>query len=299
MTRWARAAGVAVLCVAALSGCAHVVATSDGGSGSGGGFHLAQIDSGRPSKVHSIRVDHVSTPPGSSSEWTVSSVDPRSRRLRLHYLDGACTSADRVAVDETATTVVIGITTSKTFDGTCIAVGLPRTAAIMLRQPLGGRALMEQATGVNDGLTKVSDPTTLPAPICSTGYGTGADVPVGMLDAASRISPTTVSKVFVCRTWWPKGSAHTESRTITGRSEVAALTKAIDTGTEAVRAGAPDARCSTKDSSASWYSITLEGPGVRVEVRTDAIFCDTITNGAASGTMRPALVHELDALFAS
>lgn len=291
-----RAVGVAVLCVAALAGCSHTVVASDGG----GGFHLAQIDGRRPTQTRSIRVDHVSTPPGSSFEWTVASVDPASRQLQLHYLDGACTSADRVAVDETATTVVIGITASKTFQGNCIAVGIPRTAAITLRKPLGGRALMEQTTGVNDGLTKVADPTTLPSPICSTGYGTGADVPVGMLDAVSRIAPTTtVSKVFVCRTWWPKGSAHTESKTITDHSKVASLTRAIDAGTKAVRAGAPDSRCSTKESSASWYSITLEGPGVRVEVRTDAIFCDTITNGAASGTMTPALVRTLDALFVS
>ena len=298
MTRWARAsgAGVVALCVLLLAGCARAA----GGppvSGSAAGYHLAQIGGGPSTADRALRVQRVSTPPGNRYEWTVASVDPSSRQVQVFYTDGACTSADRLDLEETSKTVVIGITASKAFQGSCIAVGIPRTTTVALKKPLGGRALMEGSTGVNDGLSKVSNPAALPAPVCSTGYGTGDDVPVGMPDAASRIAPSAATKVFVCRTWWPKGSAHTESTTVTTRSRIAALTTAIDSGTRHLDRDAPGTQCTTKDSRASLYSLTFERPGTRIEVRTDAISCDTITNGAASGTMTPALVRTLDALF--
>lgn len=294
MTRWLRAVATATLSVAVLAGCTSLVGDRAGGSG----FHLAQIEGGPITPIQAIRVDRVSTPPGNEYEWTIASVDPASRLLTLSYLDGACTTADRLQVDETSKRVVIGITASKTFGGNCVASAIARRTTVTLRRPLGGRALMEGATGVNDGLPKVSDPSVLPAPTCSTN-GSPSDVPIGLTDATTRLAPTAVTTAFVCRTWWPQGHARTESTTISNRVGAEALAAAIGSGSRDVRAGGPERTCPTKDARASLYDVYLQGPGLRVEVRTDGISCDSITNGAASGTMTPALERTLDALFPS
>lgn len=296
VTKAVRAFAVAALCVVVLAGCTSLEV--DRGAPAGDGFHLAQIEGGPVTDDRAIQVARVSTPPGNAYEWTVASVDPASSRLQLFYTVGACTNADRLRLHETATSVVIGITASQRYDGNCIAVGIPRTTTIVLRRPLAGRALMEGATGVNSGLPTVSSPSSLPDPSCSTLEGSASDVPVGMPDVTTRMAPTAATKVFVCRTWWPRGSGHAESTTITDAATVRALVAAVNGGVRSPHpAGDPEPSC-TK-SRGSWYDLTLTSDGVRVEVKTDEINCHTITNGSLSGTMTPELEHTLDAFFSS
>lgn len=293
MASRARAAGVLVLCGTLLAGCSAVAARVPAGTG----FHLAQISGDRFAEDRSIRVQRVSTAPANGYEWTVAAVDPTSDRLRVDYTDGVCTSADRLAVQETAERVIVGITASKTFEGTCAAVGIPRATTVTLRRPLGGRALMERAPDQDEWLPTVSSPASLPDPTCSILQGSPSDVPVGMPDAATRIAPTAATRAFVCRTWWPRGSAHMESTTITDHAAVAALVTSLNTGSTALHPAADPAAPCPRRLPGSWYDVYLEGPGVRVEVEADEINCLTITNGAASGTIAPALAKALDPLF--
>lgn len=291
MRRRTGVALAALLAVGALTGC------TPGGSAptAAHGFHLAQIDGGPRTPDRTIRTDRVAAAPANGYEWTVDAVDRTSREVRLHYVDGACTTADRLRVDETTTTVTIGITASKSYSGTCSTIGILRSVTVLLQRPLGGRALMEASSGPGGSLPEVADPATLPTPTC--GPDGVSDVPVGMVDAGTRIAPTAATRAFVCRTWWPKGIAHEESRTITDRAAVASLVASMNSGVRDLRPGpVPRASCS-KDAKGSWYAVYLEGPALQVEVRTDEITCSTITNGALSGTMSPALMRRLDALF--
>lgn len=301
MTRWARAFAGAVLCVVVLVGCTSLTRVVDASTSTG--FHLAQIEHAMPSQPSSVAIERVTRPPSNEYDWTVGSVDPASDRVEVSWTDGGdlrCGEVDRLQVNETDDAVTIGVAaTHRDPELACTLEGHLRTTTVHLGHALGGRALMEGSTGVNDGLPKVSNPSLLPDPTCSTEDGSASDVPVGMPDVPTRMAPTAATKVFVCRTWWPKGSVHAESTTITDAATVRALVAAVNHESGGLPAGSPNSRCDGKDVDASLWDLYFQGRHVRVEVKTNAISCDTITNGAVSGTMTPALLRTLDALFSS
>lgn len=288
-----------MLCAVLLAGCTTVATTPEVVLGDRG-FHLAQIGSELGSTSHDLRIERTAEPPSNTTEWTVAAIDPASRTVRIQFFDSGgveCGLVDRAGVQETTSTVVIGLHERRTGTGACAGSAVAHTATIALHRPLGGRALVEQATGVNDGLPKVTDPTTLPVPRCAIEEGSASDVPVGLPSAATQLAPTAATKAFVCRTWWPKGSAHMESTTITDRATVAALAASVNEDTTGLRSASDASAPCSKRLPGSWYDVYFEGPGIRVEVKADEINCLTITNGAASGSITPALAETLDPLF--
>jgi hypothetical protein len=296
------AAAAGALTVLALAGCDVPPGTVPAGltpAAPAGRLEVVQVAPLPPGvgQPYAARIERVRSVARNGYSWTVPSLDPASAVLRLDWVDGAtleCGEADRVQVQETEDAVVIGVEATRADRSrVCAASGVPRTATLRLRHPVGTRALLEPASGSNDGLPRTADARTPPEPRCTSDAV--RDVPIGMRDATARLAPRGAVRALVCRTSWPKGRARTDALRIDDPSAVAALVAAFDTVRDLHPASDPVASC--RRSKGAVYAVHLQGKGVRVEVRADEIDCATVTNGAATGTMTPELVRALDALL--
>jgi hypothetical protein len=76
----------------------------------------------------------------------VESYTGEAQELTLHFTGGACDLSHMGEVYETADAVVVGVAiTAK--GGTCIAIGIPGTVDIQLKQPVGSRVVLAVSAG--------------------------------------------------------------------------------------------------------------------------------------------------------
>jgi hypothetical protein len=286
------------LAAAVLVGAGGCSVLDAAGSPGTGAVHLVQVSHPSIGGLARVHVARVRSNPASSTEWTAVGVDPGSTTIAMNWVDGPspeCGEVDRIEVAERADAVTIGLSDTASDPGRiCAAVGILRRFDLHLRRPLAGRALLEPATGVNDGLPRFRSGMP-PLPACTTD-ATPADTPVGMPDAATRIAPSDAVHASICRTAWPHGAARATAVQVSDPVAVRRLVRTLDGAAHLRPVSDAASRCGTR-SPGAWYAVYLTGPHTQVEVFVDEIDCATVTNGSLQAAATPAIAEALRSAF--
>lgn len=292
-------AALGALVLLSSAGCSAVIgAGPNAATAQGSRLHIAQIGSVHAGEGDRVQIVRTTSAPTNENEWEVVRLDPRSNQVHIQWADGfspRCGQSDQVLVHETTRAITIGLhSTYSGPDANCAAFAVSRTRTIPLKDPIGTRALLEYIPdGVNADYSFVRDPERLPVPRRCLHGSAERNAPIGALDAAERIVPFTPTRALIC----PE-NPHAAERVLTAPSQLAALTREINSGSQLPLNpyGFPS-NCA-KDRTV-FYDIYLSNASSVVEVTSGDGGCRAISNGIRTTDIPTGLPHQLQTLTTS